>query len=241
LLSTIQDKINALAPVPDISEVLGKVESLLDESIASEGYVIHETNRSVDLSQIDFDALQKQFARGRKHTEVERLRNALAAKLAEMVMMNRTRMDYLEHFQQMIDEYNSGAINVEVMFERLVKFTKDLSEEEHRHIGEQLSVEELAVFDLLTKPEISLMKKEREQVKKGARELLQTLKREKLVLDWRAKQQSRAAVRLAIEETLDLLPRAFPKQLYAEKCNLVYQHVFDSYFGPGRDVYANVA
>jgi len=157
------------------------------------------------------------------------------------VMMNRTRMDYLEHFQQMIDEYNSGAINVEVMFERLVKFTKDLSEEEHRHIGEQLSVEELAVFDLLTKPEISLMKKEREQVKKGARELLQTLKREKLVLDWRAKQQSRAAVRLAIEETLDLLPRAFPKQLYAEKCNLVYQHVFDSYFGPGRDVYANVA
>lgn len=117
-----------------------------------------------------------------------------------MVMMNRTRMDYLEHFQEMIDEYNSGAVNVEVMFERLVKFTKELNAEEQRHIGEQLTVEELAVVDLLTKPEISLTKKEREQVKKVARELLETLKREKLVLDWRAKQQSRSAVRLAMKK-----------------------------------------
>ena len=237
LLSTIQDKIHALIPVPDITEVLAKVEDLLDESIASEGYVIHEAERIVDLSKIDFDALQKQFANGRKHTEVERLRNALAAKLAEMVMLNRTRMDYLEHFQEMIDEYNSGAVNVEVMFERLVKFTKELNAEEQRNIAEHLTIEELAVFDLLTKPEISLSKKEREQVKKVARELLATLKRERLVLDWRAKQQSRAAVRLTIEETLDLLPRAYTKELYGVKCDVVYQHVFDCYFGSNRSVY----
>ncbi|MCA1602833.1 MAG: HsdR family type I site-specific deoxyribonuclease, partial [Acidobacteria bacterium] len=137
LLSTIQDKIQALAPVPDISDVLSRVETLLDASIASEGYVIHETDRIVDLSKIDFDALQKQFASGRKHTEVERLRNLLSAKLAEMVSLNRTRMDYLEHFQEMINEYNSGAVNVEIMFERLVKFTKELNAEEQRHIAEQ--------------------------------------------------------------------------------------------------------
>ena len=42
-------------------------------------------------------------------------------------------------------------------------------------IAEKLSEEELAVFDLLTKPEISLTKKEQNQVKKVARELLETL------------------------------------------------------------------
>jgi len=47
------------------------------------------------------------------------------------------------------------------------------------------------------------------------------------------------SIRLTIEETLDLLPRVFPKQLYAEKCDLVYQHVFDSYFGSGRGIYPN--
>ena len=67
------------------------------------------------------------------------------------------------------------------------------------------------------------------------------MKREKLVLEWRSKQQSRAAVRLTIEETLDRLPRTYTKELYGTKCDLVYQHVFDSYFGPGKSIYAQAA
>src|SRR6266568_3761376 len=241
LLQVIADKILALIEPPDISGVMSNVEALLDESIASEGYIIHDTNRLLDLSKIDIEGLRTQFAKSRKHTEVERLKNALAAKLAQMVTLNRTRMDYLEHFQQMIDEYNSGAINVEVMFERLVKFTKELNEEEQRGIAEKLNEEELAVFDLLTKPEISLTKKEQNQVKKVARDLLETLKREKLVLEWRSKQQSKADVRLTIEETLDKLPPMYSKELYSAKCDLIYQHVFDSYFGAGESIYANAA
>jgi len=54
------------------------------------------------------------------------------------------------------------------------------------------------VFDLLTKPEIDLSEHEKTQVKQVARELLQTLKRERLVLDWRKRQQTRAQV---LEET----------------------------------------
>ena len=38
------------------------------------------------------------------------------------------------------------------------------------------------------------------QVKKVAQKLLETLKEEMLVLDWRKRQQSRAAVRVSIEE-----------------------------------------
>ncbi len=158
-----------------------------------------------------------------------------------MVALNRCRMDYLEHFQQMIDEYNSGAVNVEMTFERIVEFMKNLDAEEKRTISENLSEEELAVFDLLTKPEMSLTKKERNQVKRVARELLETLKREKLVLDWKSRQQSRAAVRLTIEERLDDLPLAYPKEIYGTKCDLVYQHIFDSYFGPGMNIYMKAA
>lgn len=127
------------------------------------------------------------------------------------------------------------------MFERIVAFMRTVNAEEQRTIAERLSEEELAVFDLLTKPEISLTKKEKDQVKKVARELLETLKREKLVLEWRSKQQSRAAVRLTIEESLDGLPSAYAKDLYGTKCDLVYQHVFDSYFGPGQSIYAEAA
>ena len=96
---------------------------------------------------------------------------------------------------------------------------------------------EFAIFYRLTRPELKLTKKDEQQVKRVAAELLQTLKKERLVLDWRKKQQTRAAVRVCIEKTLDQLPRVFSGELYREKCELTYQHVYDSYFGLGSSVY----
>jgi len=105
-----------------------------------------------------------------------------------------------------------------------------------------LTEEELAIFDLLTKPDLNLTKSEEAQVKKVARELLETLKREKFVLDWRKRQQTRAAVRVAIEEVLDELPeRPYPRPVYAAKCEAVYQHMYDSYYGENRSVYGMAA
>ncbi|MEE8575049.1 MAG: type I restriction endonuclease subunit R [Thermodesulfobacteriota bacterium] len=240
-IAVIADKIRALTVPSDISEVLEDVEKLLDHSIAAEGYVIHKVegdDHLIDLSNIDFEALKARFERGRKRTEAERIKNAVTRQLQRMVLMNRTRMDYMERFQQMIDEYNSGSVNVEEFFRLLLEFAKDLNEEDQRAVGEQLSEEELALFDLLTKPEMELTTKERAAVKKTARELLETLKREKLVLDWRKRQQSRANVRVTIEEVLDSdLPGPFTPGLYQTKCDAIYQHIYDSYYGAGQSVY----
>ena len=124
---------------------------------------------------------------------------------------------------------------------RLGQFAKDLTAEERRGVSENLSEEELAILDLLLKPSVELTKEERASVKAVAHSLLETLRREKLILDWRKKQQSRAAVRLTIEETLDQLPTAFDKTLYQQKCDLVYQHVYESYYGEGESVYGSAA
>ncbi len=247
LLDVIAKKIRSLAPAADISGVMEKVEQLLDDSIAAEGYVIreptadYEADRYVDLSQIDFEALRKRFEDGRKRTEAERLRAAVQRKLNSLVRLNRSRMDYAERFQQMIDEYNAGSVNVEVFFGRLVTFAQELTDEEKRSVAEGLSEEELAVFDILTKPEkpaMSLTEPERRQVKKAARDLLETLKREKLVLDWRKRQQTRAGVQLAIEEALASgLPEKYDRELYDAKCAAVFQHVYESYYGAGGSVY----
>jgi len=244
LFRAIQLKIEALQPEADVSEVMEKVEDLLDESITAKGYIIREPitpygkKKLIDLSEIDFNALKKEFAKERRRIEIEKLRGAINSALEKMVRLNKTRVDYLEKFQQMIDEYNQGAVNLEEFFERLLKFVNELQEEEKRGIAEGLSEEELAVFDLITKPEIKLTKKEEGQVKKVARELLETLKREKLVLDWRKTQATRAAVRVVVEDKLDELPRVFTREIYTQKCNAVYQHIFESYYGEGRSVYA---
>jgi hypothetical protein len=52
------------------------------------------------------------------------------------------------------------------------------------------------------------------------------------------RQQSRADVRLVIETLLDELPRTYTRQIYAQKCDLVYQHVFESYQDGQHSVYA---
>ena len=235
----LTEKIRSLAPAADVSEVMQSVEDLLDRSVAAEGYVIREgSDHKVDLSQIDFEALKKRFANGRKHIEAEKLKGQLSQKLKEMVRQNRLRLDFLKKFQEMIEEYNSGSHNIEAFFKMLTEFAKNLSYEEQRVIRERLSEEELALFDILTKPDMHLNDKETKDVKRVARELLETLKREKLVLDWRKRQQSRAQVRLTVEQVLDRLPEKYTRQIFADKCNVVYQHIFDSYYGENRSIYA---
>ncbi len=247
LFRAIQLKIEALQAEADISLVMEKVEDLLDESITAKGYVIRDQavpygeKKLVDLSRIDFKALKKEFAKERRRIEIEKLRGAINSALEKMVRLNKTRVDFLEKFQRMIEEYNQGAVNLEEFFERLLKFVNELQEEEKRGVSEGLSEEELAVFDLITKPDMKLTKKEEGQVKKVARELLETLKREKLVLDWRKTQATRAAVRVTVEDKLDELPQVFTREIYTQKCNAVYQHIFESYYGEGRSVYASHA
>ena len=76
----------------------------------------------------------------------------------------------------------------------------------------------------------------------GVRELREAiaekLKKEKLVLDWRNRQQTRAAVRQCVETELDKLPDVYSPDIFDAKCNLTYQHVYEHYFGPGQSVYA---
>ena len=121
----------------------------------------------------------------------------------------------------------------------MAAFARDLNEEEKRGIGEQLSEEELALFDLLTRPQIEMSKADREKVKATARELLATLKASKLVLDWRKRQQARAEVRVTIEKLLDQgLPRVYTPELFEQKATAVFQHIYDAYFGAGRSIYA---
>lgn len=238
-IAVLADKIRNFTDEADIDELMGQVNELLDDSVATKGYVIHstETTSLIDLSKIDFKALRAHFEVGRKRTTAEQLKQAVGAKLTSLVALNRTRIDLMEKFKKLIDEYNSG-LDVNDFFEKLIDFVEELTEEEQRGVSQQLTEEELAVFDILTKPAFDLDEKDLEAVRKVARSLLQALKEAKLVLDWRKKQKTRAGVYVTVQNMLDELPEAYSAEIYQEKVDTVYQHVFDSYQGEGRSVYS---
>lgn len=208
-----------------------RVNILLDDAIETVEIKSHLPS-PVNISQIDFEALMKMLEQIASPTrsEAERLKNIIERKLNVMVEQNSSRLDLKEKFQELVERYNLGAANAEVFFEELKRFIKEeLNPEERRATREELSEEELAIFDLIASG-VELTEKERKEVKKVAHDLLETLKL-LLVIDWRKKQQTKAKVRLTIEEILDRLPQKYDEALWPRSVELVYQHVFDSFGG----------
>lgn len=224
----------------DIGKVMQEISRVLDGSIAADGFLIDRGHGQglVDLSKIDFDALAKKFKKsGRKNVELEELKAAIRKQLERLIRFNKTRTDYLTKFEELVESYNAGSRNIEDLFREFLNLSRSLSEEEERHVREQMSEEELTVFDILTRPGPDLSPAERNEVKRVARGLLARLKAI-LVLDWRQKSQARAQVRIAIEDALDDgLPPPYTKDLYQRKVGALFEHVYESYRGEGASVY----
>ena len=231
IAGAIRAKLN---PDPvNISEVMGRVSELLDTSIT--GVEMPAKPAPVmDLSKIDFEALRSRFEDSKhKNTELEVLKAAIRAQLDKLIRLNKTRTDFAEKFEELIESYNNGSRNVEQLFEELIKLSRGLSDEQQRHVRENVTEEELVIFDILTRPAPELSPEERAEVKKVARELLNRLK-QLLVLNWRQKSTARSQLKLAIEDTLDSgLPRAYTPEMYQQKCSAVFEHIYESY--PERD------
>jgi type I restriction enzyme R subunit len=242
-LTTLAEAIRAkLNPnPPDISQVMGQINGLLDQSIT--GHEIRESGPpALDLSKINFEALANRFKESKhKNTDLEVLKAAIRAQLEKMIQLNRTRADFAEKFEALIESYNAGSATIEALYQELLALSNSLNDEQQRHVREAMSEEELVIFDILTRPAPELSTEERAEVKKAARELLARLKA-LLVLDWRHKAAARSQLKLTIEDVLDTgLPRAYTPTLYHQKCSAVFEHVYESY--PERDagVYAQAA
>ena len=230
-LAAIAEAIQAkLHPNPtDISAVMGDIGKLLDASITGAA-ISDEGPPALDLSKIDFEALAKRLKTSKqKNSDLEVLKAAIKAQVERLVEFNETRTDFAEKFEELIDSYNAGSRTIEQLLEELLKFTRSLSEEQARHVRENVSEEELVIFDILTRPAPELTTEERAEVKKVARELLEKLK-SLLVLNWRQKVSSRSQLRLAIEDTLDSgLPRAYSPEMYQAKCSALFEHMYEKY------------
>jgi type I restriction enzyme R subunit len=239
LVDSIQAKVNPTAP--DISGVMGQIGALLDASI--KGHAIREDGPPpLDLSKINFEALAQRFATAKhQKTELEALKAAVRAQLDRMVLFNKSRIDFAEKFEALIAEYNAGSATIEQLYLELLALSNTLSEEQQRHVRENLTEEELVIFDILNRPAPELSADERAEVKKVARVLLERLK-ELLVLEWREKSAARSKVRLAIEDTLDQgLPKAYTEELFRKKVSAVFEHVFEGYPEWGAGLYVRLS
>ena len=238
VIRTIASKIESSTEAPEISGVMDSVSELLDRSVAANEYVIPtaEADPLIDLNQLDFDQLILRFE-GRKRTAAKAIERNIEERLDDAVRKNPTRLDLAERFRRLIDEYNAGTHNLEEFLRRLKAINDELTDEEQRAVREGATEEELAIFDLLTKPEPDLTRAQAVEVKRAARNLLDRIADE-LVLDWKRKQKTLSSVKLAISKTLDNeLPDIYGPELFNRKVDTVYEHIYASYHNDGTSIY----
>ncbi len=230
VLHILADAIRAKLGPADISALMAKIEALLDaqvEGVTITAPIVEGDDRGgrVDLTDIDFDKLAKLFE-AKPKTASEQLRAKAEAKARELAERNPTRLHLVEKLEKLVEAYNLGTLDVEAFYAAVKKLVAEMGDEERRAAREGLPEDELAIFDLLTRPEPKLSREQEAAVKKVARELLEKLQALKVEF-WRKNPQTRAQVYSEIRVTLNELPEEpYPEPLWKEKVEQVWQFVY---------------
>jgi len=232
-INAIYRRIQDQADDADVSTVMKQIQDVVDNSVESKDIALAPSGdygKKVDLSMLDFELIEKHFLKlPNKNTMVQSLKQKIEKKLKQMVDQNPLRVDFYKKYQEIIDEYNRGKemVTIEQTFNMLIKFIKELSEEEARSKREGLTEEQLAIFDLLLLDK-QLTTSERNKIKNLAQELLDKLQNTGLKVEhWMDKPQTQSAVRKTIN---DYLFENLPYPTYNDpdinqKTELVFEHL----------------
>ena len=240
-ISAIYQRLTMQRDNSDITEILRAMHRIVNEAIRTHDAGEDQAEGiTIDLSKVDFDKLREEFTTKahRKRLAVQEMRAMVEACLQRMLLNNPLRMDYYKKYQEIIADYNleKDRATVENTFARLMQLASELDEEQQRTVREGLSEEELALFDLLFKEDIT--KTEREKVKQASRELLAALSHELGKMeDWTRKEQTKSEVKTFI---LDQLYLKLPMPPFTEEetqtaaeevYNFIWQRSEQEYLG----------
>lgn len=218
-----------------LHNIVSEYINVLDPSVRfkEDGVDYLAESRRFDISHIDFDRLQQEFARVKnKNLLMKDLQSLIDDRIDNMMKRNPTRIDYYERYQKIIQEYNleQDKTAIEKTFIDLTNFVNDLDDEERRYVREGFdNDEELAMYDLLIKE--SLTPSEIKKVKTLAKVLLERIKETISELDrWTEKEETQAEVDVVIRDILwRELPESYDDSLMKEYRQKIYEFVYSTY------------
>ncbi|MCM1296319.1 MAG: HsdR family type I site-specific deoxyribonuclease [Muribaculaceae bacterium] len=208
-----------------------RIKDLLNQSIVPKGdgpaenreYTIKEFGE-FDLSRLDIDKLREQYGESKcQALEIEDLQDFISQKLDAMLHQNSERRPFAEEFQRIIDRYNAGSTESEQAIKELIELLSRMTAEQRRAAEEGLTEEELEVFDILRKENLS--KADEIKVKAAAKDLLSKLKAnqdELCTTDWYKDSSKKSTFTLFVRNTLDKsLPDSYDRITFGEKSRIL--------------------
>lgn len=213
----------------DTTDLMVAINAIINEYVQIETETGTKPSRRFDISGIDFDLLQREFAKVKKRNLVMKdLEDLIKQKLDRMLFSNPDRINYYERYQEIINDYNSeqDRATIEKTFMELMNLANTLDQEEQRYVREGFSSdEELSLYDMLFRDDLS--KTEIKKIKEVATTLLEKIKSKIRELDhWTDKQETKAAVDNLIRDTLWAeLPENYDEQSISEYRTRIYEYV----------------
>lgn len=224
--------IRLMEPKPDIEKQKEEIQNELDKSVYTDP---QSSGKILAINPETIDEIIKEFQNGRKHRAAEMLVGNLRGKLARMIGLNKLREHLLESFNDLVEEYNNG-LDIDKYFENLKSFHEKLNEESKRAVQEQLSEEQLAIYDIIiNNGKYSQNKKY--QIKQAVMDMLEVMKREKLVADWRKNMRQRAKVMVAITDSISSLFDANTSTVISQVTSEIFNHFYEQYNDAGNNAY----
>lgn len=190
-------------------------------------------SRQFDISKVDFDLLQREFAKARrKNLILKDLDELIKQRLDTLLFANPNRINYYDRYQKIIEDYNNGQnqANIEKTFMDLMNLANSMDQEQQRYVREGFSSdEELSLYDMLFSENLS--KQDIQKIKQVAIDLLAKVKAKIAELDhWTDKQETKAAVDNLIRDTLwNELPASYSEISISQYRQKIYEYVYTRY------------
>lgn len=228
----IADRLHVRVSEADTTDLMVKVNQIVSGNVS----VVRENGADtvgINISDIDFQKLSAKFSKSRhRNFMFYQMVELVQKQLDRMLAVNPGRAKFYEKYQKIIERYN--ALHDKEMlirlFNELSRLARDMGEEERRYVREGFdSEEELAIFDLLEKKELT--PEEVKTVKKVSVDLLRKVKeRIQQVPRWQDNQTVDSQVQQCIRNMVWELPEAcYDDRECGVREDAVYQYIRDQY------------
>jgi len=183
-------------------ELNERIGELLRQSIKSEGVIDLFSDIKEEFSLFDPKFLEEIAQMKERNFAVELLRKLIAEQVRIYQRTNVVRAEkFSEILSNAMSSYLKGLLTNEQVIEELLKTAREIIDSEGAGRKLNLSDEELAFYDALTRPEAVKDFYSNEQLVAITRELTEALRTNKTI-DWNLKESARAGMRRIVKRLL---------------------------------------
>ncbi len=170
---------------PDTSKLQVEIQKIVNEHLEIEENLVPKS-KCFDISKINFDLLQAEFARtNNRGLVLKDIMDIIEERLKKTSSGHGNGVDFYDKYSKIIKEYNEeqDRVNIEKIFAELMALSNELEEEQTRYIREGFANEEqLRLFDILTSKE-KPSQKDVKTIKNVATELLDIIQQKLSEMD----------------------------------------------------------